>query len=136
MQRLSGRGHHVQDIVLRRIWRNVQTVEMKIGHLHARMTEAILFRLSGELVLIFHIQNASRLHANHRGRVFALITKFGFAGDRIRRGCERYWRTRLWQFGNYSVLHTRSGEKQSDVCYPAKCAWHKFLKKLHRENYR
>src|SRR5713226_5888720 len=136
MQRLSGRGHHIEDIVLRSIWRNVQTVEMKIGHLHAGMTETIFFRLGGELILVFHVQSTSRLDANDRWRVVALKAKFGFTGDWIRRRHERDRRACLWQFRDDSVLRTGRGDKQSDVCYPAKCVWQELLQHLHRKIYR
>ena len=136
MQGLSGRGHHVEDIILRRVWRDVQTMKVKIRHLHTGMTETILFRLSGELVLIFHIQNTSRLHANHRGRVIALIAEFGFAGDRVRCGHERDRRPCLWQFRKYSILATCCGDKQSDACYPVECSYRELWRNLHEESYR
>ena len=130
MQRLTGRGHHTQDIILRRIWRHVQTVEVKICHLHARMSETILFRMSGELVLILHIQSASRLYPNYRWRVVPLITKFGFAGDWIRRGLKCHRRACLRQFRKYSALSISSSDEQSDACYAARGGDREF-KNLH-----
>jgi len=100
------------------------------------MSETIFFRLSGELILIFHIQNASRLHANYRRRVLALITKFGLAGGRIRRGREHNGRACLWQFRQYSVLSACRGDKQADACHPADRCYRDLLQNLHRKNYR
>ena len=131
MQCLSRRSHHVQDIVLRCIWRDVQAMEVKVCHLHAWMTETVLFRLSGELILVFHIQSASRLHPNHRWRVVASKAKFGFAGDWIRYRLQRHRRACLRQFRKYSVLPTGRGDKQPDACHPARCAEREFLKYLH-----
>src|SRR5260370_14935628 len=105
---------------MRSIWRNVQTVEMKIGHLHAGMTETIFFRLGGELILVFHVQSTSRLDANDRWRVVALKAKFGFTGDWIRRRHERDRRACLWQFTAHSVLRTCRGGKQAGGFYPTK----------------
>src|SRR5438105_15736402 len=132
MQCLSRRSHHVQDIVLRCIWRDVQAMEVKVCHLHAWMTETVLFRLSGELILVFHIQSASRLHPNHRWRVVASKAKFGFAGDWIRYRLQRHRRACLRQFRKYSVLPTGLGDKQPDACYPARGAKREFWKHLHK----
>src|SRR2546430_15967113 len=80
MQWLSRRSHHAQDIVLRCIGRDVQAMEVKVCHLHAWMTETVLGRLSGELILAFHGQRASLLPPKHRGRVVPAKAKFGFPG--------------------------------------------------------
>lgn len=111
----------------------MQTVKVKIGHVHARMTEAIFFRLGGELILVFHIESGSGLDPNHRRRVFALVAKFRFAGGWVRCRHQRDRGVCLWQFREYSVLGARRGDKQSDVRYPAKCAWRELLQNLHRE---
>src|SRR5438552_7845980 len=96
------------------------------------MTETILFRLRGEIILVFHIQHASRLHPNHRWRVVASIAKFRFAGDRLRCCLQRDRRACLWQFRKHSVLPTGRGDKQPDACYPARGAECEFLKHLHK----
>jgi hypothetical protein len=126
---------HVQDIVLRRIWRDMQTVKVKIRHLHARMTEAILFRLTSELVFILDVERATRPDADDRRCVIALIAKFRFTRGRIRSRDQHHRRVRLRQFRKYSVLSTRS-RKQCDVRDPAKCVGHELLQDLHRKNYR
>src|SRR6266566_2265095 len=136
MQCLTRRSHHVEDIVLRRVRRDVQSVEVKICHLHARMSETIFFRLSGELILIFHIQSASRLHANYRRCVVILIAKSGFARDRIRCRHEHDWRTCLWKFRDYSVLRGCGTGKQPSVCQPPDCSYREYLQNLHSESYR
>ncbi len=136
MERLALRRHHVQDIVLRRIWRDVQSVKVKVGHVHARMTEAVFSRLGVELIFIFDVQNTSRLDADHGRRVVVLITKFGFAGDRVRCGHERDRRPCLWQFRKYSILATCCGDKQSDACYPVECSYRELWRNLHEESYR
>ncbi len=136
MQCLSGRRYHVQDIVLRCIWRDVQAMEVKVCHLHAGMTETVLFRLSGKIILIFHVQSAARLHPNHRWRVVASKAKFGFAGDWIRCCFQCHRRACLWQFRKYSVLRTCCRDEQPDACRPAKCAYPELWQNLHRESYR
>ena len=113
------RSHHVENIVLRRIWRDMQTMEVQIGHLHTAMTEAIFVRLGGEPILVFHVQNASRLDPNHRRGVFALILKSGFTGDWVRHRHQRHRRFCLWQFLKYSVVPTRGRNRQSNGYYPA-----------------
>ncbi len=130
MQCLTGRGDHIEDIVLWRIWRDVQPVEVKVRHLHARMTDAVFSRLSVQFILVFDIQNTSRLNPNYRRRVVAAISKFRFARDGI--GCrkQRHRRACLWQFWKYSALASNRGDKQSDACHPAKCGDREF-KKLH-----
>src|SRR6266436_4656276 len=95
------------------------------------MSETILFRMSGELVLILHIQSASRLYPNYRWRVVALITKFGFAGDWIRCGLKCHRRACLRQFRKYSVLPRGVGDKQTDA-HPARDAERNSLKHLHK----
>src|SRR6266566_972184 len=110
----------------------MQPVEVKICHIHARMTEAIFSRLGGELILVFHVQSAPRLNPNHRRRVVASKAKFGFAGDWIRSCFQRHRRACLWQFRKYSVLPTGRGDKQPDACYPASGAEPEFLKHLHK----
>src|SRR4030081_3192707 len=98
------------------------------------MTEAILFRLGRELILVFHSENGSRLDPNDRRRVVVSITKFGFAGDWIRCRHQRHRRTRLRQFRKYSVLRTCCGGKQSDACYRASCAYGELLQNVHGLN--
>jgi hypothetical protein len=49
------------------------------------MTDAIFFRLGGELILVFHIQNGPGLDPNHRRRGVTSIAKFGFSSNEIRR---------------------------------------------------
>ncbi len=131
MQCLSGRRYHIQGIVLRRFWRNVQPVEVKICHLHAWMANALFSRLGGELIFIFHAQNASRLHPKHRRRVVALIPKLGFAGDWIRCGYERHRRGCLWQFRKYSILSAGGGDKQTDARYPPRGSYRELLQNSH-----
>src|SRR4029077_19455061 len=104
---------------------------MEICHVHARMIQALFSRLGGELILIFHVQNASWLHPNHRWRVVASIAKFGFTGDWIRCRHQCYRRACLWQFRKYSVLPTGRSDKQPDACYPARRTYREFLKNLH-----
>ena len=111
-------------------------MEMKIGHLHTGMTETIFFRLDGEPILVFHVQNGSGLDADHGRRVVVLITKFGFAGGRVRCGHERDRRPCLWQFREYSILATCCGDKQSDVRYPVECSYRELWRNLHEESYR
>src|ERR1700686_4730519 len=96
------------------------------------MTNAIFFRLGGELILVFHIQNAPRLHPNHRWRVIASKAKFGLAGDWIRFRLQRRRRAWLRKFRKYSALPTGRVDKQPDAGYPAGGAEREFLKHLHK----
>jgi hypothetical protein len=100
------------------------------------MTETIFFRLGGEPILVFHVQNGSGLDPNHRRRVFALILKSRFTGDWVRHRHQRDRRFCLWQFREYLVLPTYGRNRQTDGYYPAKCAWREFLQNLHQESYR
>ena len=108
---------------------------MQICHLHAGMPEAILFRLSGELIFVFHVERATRSHTNHRRRVVSLIPKFRFARDLIRCSDEFDRRGRLRKFGNHLALTVRRNNRQSHNCDPARCPKHHLLQNLHRENY-
>ena len=105
-------------------------MEMKIGHLHARMTDAFFFRFGDKLVFVLDLQNTSRLYPNYRWRVVALITKFGFAGDWIRLGLKCHRRACLRQFRKYSALSISSSDEQSDACYAARGGDREF-KNLH-----
>src|SRR6266567_1413363 len=110
----------------------MQPVEMKICHVHARMTDALFSRLGGELILVFHVQNAARLHPNHWWHVVASEAKLGFASDWTRCCLQRYRRACLRQFRKYSVLPTGRRDKQPDACYAARGAEPEFLKHLHK----
>jgi hypothetical protein len=116
---------------LRCIWRDVQTVKVKICHLHTRVTDTILFRLRDELILIFHLQHSSRLNADQGRDVLISITKLGFARGRI--GCrhQRHRGARFRQFRKDSVLPIDRSDKQSKASCRSKCVGCEMLQELH-----
>src|SRR5215469_5046540 len=75
VQRLARHGHHGQNIVLRRIRRNVQTVKMEVGHIHARRNGAGTLRFGRQVIHIVDLQHIARRESQDWCDVMAVVGK-------------------------------------------------------------
>ncbi len=69
VQRFTRHGNHRQNIIPRSIWRYMQTMKMKVRHVHARPLHADLGRTLGHLVEIIQLNRSAR-HRPYYGRIF------------------------------------------------------------------
>ncbi len=88
LEALAGHGHHGEDIVLMGMGRDVEAVEVEVGHVAAGAVDAELAGVGGEVVLVDQVEDAAG-RGSHDGRdLGAVVGEGGPAGGGVGDGAE------------------------------------------------